>query len=339
MISLDEGHTPLTKMKAWPGCASVSVKNETANPTLSWKDRGACISISVAREFGLSSMAAVSTGNHGVATAAYAAAGGLSCVVFCHQNTPALQMRLMNLYGASVFRGGQREEMLRRLTARGGWFPSFTSCPRLGSANPFAIEGFKTIAFEIFEQMGNTVPNRVFVPVGSGDGVYGVWKGFRELQQMGIAARTPRMFVCQSASADPYVRAFRRGATHLEPLESATTVALSICEKIGGEQALRLIYESGGAALSVADGEILQTARSLALTGFALEPASAAAIACARTMAAEGGELEAWVLVGTGSAVKWPQEPNGAMATPEELPADFVDVEALLMNEDLMVRS
>src|SRR5581483_9680444 len=282
----------------------------------------------MAREFGYLNVVAISTGNHGNAAAAYSAAGGRRCLIFCHEQAPELQLALMRHYGAAVFQGGRQAEMVKRLVGRGDWFPSVILCPRDGSANPFGLEGFKVIAFEIFEQLAGRIPDRVFVPVGSGDGIYGIWKGFMELCAIGRAGRTPRMYACQAAGANPYVRAFCAGAHHLTAVNSAKTVALSIAEKIGSEQALRVIYESGGAALEADDEEILRTATCLAHEGFALEPASACAVACARRLENPGSEI--WVAIGTGAAVKWPPSITNGFRAPEKLPADFDKVEELL---------
>lgn len=333
IVKLGEGNTPLLKVRNWPGRAPLYLKNETANPTWSYKDRANSVSISMARELGFSCVVAVSTGNHGNAAAAYSSAAGARCVVFCHPDAPELQLALMAAYGATVIRGGRSDAMVRALVARNSWFPSWIVCPRAGFANPFGIEGFKTIAFEIFQQLGGKVPDRVFVPVGSGDGLYGIWKGFKELQCTGQSDRLPRMYACQSTGANPYVRAFRDGKKHLTPLECAHTVALSIEEKIGGELALRAVYESGGAALEVTDDEILRSASGLARKGLALEPASAAAMACASNLTEDGGDAERWVVIGTGAAIKWPPASGRPFVMPEKLPPDYDDVSQLIPNE------
>jgi threonine synthase len=141
--------------------------------------------------------------------------------------------------------------------------------------------------------------------VGSGDGVYGIWKGFRELASARAIPRTPRMIACQAAGADSTVRAFRGRSRRHRPLEETRTVALSIAEKITGDHALRAVYESDGEARSASDEEILAATHRLARMGFALEPASAAALACAE-QAIDDSPGETWVLIGTGAAVKWP---------------------------------
>ncbi len=137
---------------------------------------------------GLNVVIAISTGNHGNAMAAMAAAGGLKATVLCNVEAPALQLALMQAYGARVVRGGKAEAMVLNEIKRGDTFPCTTLSMQKAYSNPFGVEGAKTIAFEIWQDLGR-VPDRVFVGVGSGDGIYGIWKGFRELHECGLAAR------------------------------------------------------------------------------------------------------------------------------------------------------
>jgi threonine synthase len=327
-ISLGEGNTPLVTLHG--DGPKLMLKNETANPTWSYKDRANCISISAAREFGFQRIFATSTGNHGNAAAAYATAAGMRSLIFCHPEAPDLQLALMRHYGAAIFRGGRQAALGRALVARGDWFPSSILCPRDGYANPFGVEGFKTIAFEIVEQLGGQAPDRLYAPVGSGDGFYGIWKGFIELQKIGVLDRLPRMVACQASGANPYVLAFRRGEKTMRALASPRTVALSIAEKIGGDAALNAVYDSGGSALEAGEDEIIATGRALAREGFAVEPASAVAVACARRETAPEYSGETWVAVGTGSTVKWPQSICAGFVRPPDLPDDFTDVDQLI---------
>lgn len=320
IVSLHEGNTPLVKLTNESG--TLLLKNETVNPTWSYKDRANSVSVSMARQFGFGNVAAISTGNHGNAAAAYAASAGMRCVVFCHEDAPDLQMALMQTYGATVFRGGNPDAVMRTIIERGDWFPCSTLCPRAGYSNPYGIEGFKTVAYEIVEQLGGRAPHRVYVPVGSGDGFYGIWKGFVELQRMGRLEQLPKMFACQAQGANPYVRAFREKKPRLETLASAHSIALSIAEPVGGEAALKAIYDSGGAAVEASDAVILKAARSIAQEGFALEPASAAAVACARAQSPEQGD-EIWVSIGTGAAVKWPGALCEGFVRPQKLVPDW----------------
>lgn len=329
-VSLGEGATPLLPIACGQNGMRVLLKNETANPTWSWKDRPNCVSVSTAREFGFRRTVAISTGNHGCAAAAYSAAAGANCVVFCHAGAPASQLALMLSYGARVIRGGDQDKLVRQLLERNDTYPCSVFCPRAGYSNPFGIEGFKTIAFELYEQLDHSVPDRVFVPAGSGDGIYGVWKGFRELHKFGWVPNTPKMIACQASGADSAFRAFQKKSHHAEMLDSTSTVALSIAERIIGDHALRAVYESGGSVLTCSDEQILDAQRLLMRQGFALEPASAAPLACLQQLASDWSPGETWVVVGSGAAVKW-----GTVANNFEMPRlwgpDVADVADLAL--------
>jgi threonine synthase len=148
---------------------------------------------------------------------------------------------------------------------------------------------------------------------------------------LGIADKCPAMVACQAAGADGYVRAVRSHASTLTELPSVSTVALSIAEKIGGELTLGAIYRSGGTAIAVPDEEMLAAVRALGKEGLALEPASAASVACATAMAAgDAGKGETWVAIGTGAAIKWPQDLTTAFQMPAALDTDYQDIDALI---------
>jgi threonine synthase len=274
------------------------LKDETRNPTWSWKDRPNAVSAAVARHFGFARLAVISTGNHGAAAAAFSAANGLGCTVFCHPDAPRLLTDLMTVYGAVVARGGDQEARLEADLARGDTFPGTILCPRAGFTNPFGVEGFKTLAFEIVEQLGRA-PDRVYVPVGSGDGLYGVCKGFRELHAAGVADRVPRVIACQAAGAAPLARAFHSGV--ISPVVPQTA-ALSIAEPLTGQHALRAVRESGGDVRTATDTDAVAAVRELARRGTAVELASAVAVAVALHDDGDGTA----VVIGSGAAVKWP---------------------------------
>jgi threonine synthase len=326
-VTLGEGAThllPLPNFRPVFG-PQLFLKNETTNPTWSWKDRGNAVSVSVARHFGFSDVVCISTGNHGNAMAAMASACGLRSKVFCNPNTPRLQLALMEAYGARVVLGGNAEAMVLDLVQRGTHFPCTVLSPRAGYSNPFGIEGFKTIAFEIWQQLGG-VPDRVFVGVGSGDGVYGIWKGFRELRECGVADRVPRIIGCQTSGANSLVRAFARRERTIQALSSVSTVASSLAELAVGQQALDAVYDSNGAAIEVTDEEALESMRWITRRGIALEPSSAVPLAAMqKVQEAAGYESfagEIWVSIGSGSAVKWPDDILRSLAIPEVLPPD-----------------
>lgn len=325
--TLGEGATsllPLQDMSFGSG-PEVLLKNETTNPTWSWKDRGNAVSVSVAKHFGFGHVVSISTGNHGNAMAAMAGSAGLQSIVFCKADTPALQVGLMQGYGARVVIGGDAEAMVLNLLRRGKYFPCTVLSPRAGYSNPFGVEGFKTIAFEIVQQLGR-VPDRVFVPVGSGDGIYGIWKGFRELRACGMVGAVPRMYGCQTRGANSLVRAFDKGDRTITPLTSAQTVASSLAELAVSETALSAVYDSGGGAIEVSDDEALAEGRRLLRRGIALEPSSSVPLACLRKVREREGERstasEVWVSIGSGAATKWPDDILRDVKIPEELPSD-----------------
>ena len=304
-VTLYEGNTPLIPMRFGDLAATVYLKNETVNPTWSWKDRPNCISVSMARCFGLERVLSKSTGNHGNATAAYAGSAGFEATIFCNPDTPELQLALMTGYGAEVILGGTPDQTIVTMIRERGYFPCTVLCPQAGYSNPFGVEGFKTIAFEIVASLNGNAPDRVFVAAGSGDGVYGIWKGFRELAERGIIAAAPRMVACQPHGANSAAVAWRKNSRHVEPLAVVNTEARSVAEPATGDHALRAVYESKGEFLEASESEIAEASRTFCRAGFALELASSLTYACARK--AKPGEGELWVLVGSGAAVKWPE--------------------------------
>jgi threonine synthase len=310
-ITLGEGGTALLRVEENGEGPEVYLKNETTNPTWSWKDRPNAVSVSMAKHFGFKRVIAISTGNHGNAMAAMAAAGGLKATVLCNVEAPALQLALMQAYGARVVRGGNAEAMVLDVIRRGDTFPCTTLSMQKAYSNPFGVEGAKTIAFEIWQDLGR-VPDRVFVGVGSGDGLYGIWKGFRELHECGLSARVPKIIGCQTIGANSLVRAFRKKAETITRLKSIETVAASLAEYATGNQALRAIRESGGEALEVTDKETLDSMRWMSQRGIALEPSSAVPLACLRRARAAQGtrknSSEIWVTIGSGAAAKWPED-------------------------------
>lgn len=312
IVTLGEGGTPLCDIPSLSklvGLHQLYLKNESANPTWSYKDRGNTVAISVARQLGFKKVVAVSTGNHGASVAAYSAAAGLQCVVLCHEEVSPTLVRLIRLYGGEAIVGGDRDLLLSTLVKQGDWFPAVTITPFQEVCSPYGVEGFKTIAYEIFEQLGRTLPDCVFVPVGSGDGCYGIWKGFCELRLLGLAQSVPRIYACQAEGCNPLVRSFMAGSRDVETVDHATTMALSIREPTSSPLALRAIYDSEGEAVDCSEAEIEDMWKSIGRAGLFVEPASAVAVACARKLVRVGRikAHEKTVCVLTGAGIKWPE--------------------------------
>jgi threonine synthase len=324
-ITLLEGDTPLLRLPgAGPG--RIWIKDETRNPTGAFKDRFQAVSVSMARAMGFGKVVASTTGNHGTALAAYAARAGLECVVFCDPRAPVVQRRLMRFYGARVAVLAARRQHLAWLVREHKWYPSTNMTPR-PVGTPYGVEGYKTIAFELVEQLGRP-PDMMFVPVAAGDGLYGPWKGFRELRELGITTIAPRMIAVQATGCDPVVQGFIRGLTTVPVHPDPQTVALSIADETAGAVSLRALRESGGAAVSVTDGAIAAAMRQMAQLGLAVEPSAAASVAAALAEQRAGhiGADQDVVCMVTGGLAKWPDDLARAIDGDELIGASEEDV-------------
>lgn len=318
VVTLAEGATPLVRLQG-AGPHRIWVKDETRNPTGSFKDRLHAVSLSMARVLGFRKAVASTTGNHGTALAAYATRAGMAALVFCDPRAPVVQRRLMQLYGARVVVLADRGGHLAWLVRERGWYPSLGMTPE-PVATPYGVEGYKTIGYEVYFQLGARFPGRMLVPTSGGDAVYGPWKGFRELRALGAPGELPRMVAVQAAGCDPIVQGWRAGATTVPVHPDPQTIAVSIADETGGPASLRAVAESGGTAEAVPDAAILDAMRRLARQGIAVEPSSAASVAAALALAARS-ELdpdEDVVCVLTGAGVKWPDALVDAL-TPQEL--------------------
>ncbi len=212
-VSLGEPETPiipLAGIAGKTGASSLLVKDEGRLPTGSFKARGLAMAVSMAKHFGLKSVALPTNGNAGAALAAYAARAGMGAVVVCPAETPEINVRETAAYGARVWvADGQIDEcgrLIREGAAEGRWF----DCSTL--KEPYRLEGKKVMGFELVEQLGWKVPDAIFYPTGGGTGLIGMWKAFDELEAVGlIGSERPRMYAIQAAGCAPMVRAFERG--------------------------------------------------------------------------------------------------------------------------------
>jgi threonine synthase len=215
----------------------------------------------------------------------------------------------MRLHGARVvaLRGTPAEARaaLARLVAGEGWWPSTRNHPR-PYANPFGLEGYKTIAVETWRQLGRRLPDRVLVPTGGGDSLAGIAKGFRDLVALGLADRVPALVACQAAAAAPLVRAWASKAPAVAPVATRPSIAVSVAEDQTGDHALRALA-GGGAAVAVEEDEIRRAVALLGRDGLCVEPASAVAAAGLVRLGATGGLRpdETVVCVATASGVRW----------------------------------
>jgi threonine synthase len=312
-VSLGEGSTPLLdtpRLARELGVARLHVKDESRNPTWSFKDRLATVAISSARRLGARVIASSSSGNAGAAVAAYAARAGLPCIVFTFTAAAGPMVTQMRAYGAMVLAVRDKTDRWKLLDAgvrRLGWFPTSPFfAPAVGS-NPFGIEGYKTLAYEIAEALDWNVPDWCVLPVCYGDALYGMWKGFDELRRLGWIARVPRLVAAEVYGS--LGAALADGGDALPDMPSAhATVAASIGATRSTFQALAALRASGGTARSVANDALLAWQRALACEGLYVEPSSAAPLEAIRQLRAEGRirTTDSVVVVATAGGLKDP---------------------------------
>lgn len=312
-VTLGEGGTTLHRTKRLGdlfGLRELSVKNEGENPTGSFKDRGMTVGVSRAVEVNAKRVICASTGNTSASLAAYAAKAGLESIVIIPRGKIALgKLTQAIAHGARVIEiEGYFDDALRAVL---GLVKSDPTLYMLNSVNPYRIEGQKTLAFEIWDQLGGGVPDSVIVPVGNAGNISAIWKGFQELDRIGLISRLPRMIGIQAQGASPISDAFKAGRSHIIPVQHPDTIATAI--KIGSpaswRKALMAVKSSGGMMETVTDDEILESQKLLAgLEGLFSEPASAASVAGLKKLVDSGaiGVDEEVTCVVTGHGLKDP---------------------------------
>lgn len=322
-VSLGEGGTPLIQARHI-GDDRLFFKNETVNPTGSFKDRPVAVATTVAAGFGLSGLVCASTGNTAVSVAAYAARAGLPAICVVPHHAPPAKLSQIVATGGRVVRvrGSYSDAyaLARDGAERSGWANLTTTY-----INPFMLEGDKTIAFELYEQLGGRAPGWIFVPVGAGPLLAAVAKGFAELRDLGVLkGEIPRMVAVQAAGCAPIAAAFEAGSERVEPwTEAIATGASSIADPLRGYAAdgmrtLVAVRQSGGAAVAVPeeaiDDGMLRLARG---EGLFVEPGSAAVVSAYEQMVASGRvrQDETAVLLLTGHGLKDPAALERASGT------------------------
>jgi threonine synthase len=306
------------------GLPFLLAKNESQNPTWSFKDRLGAVAISWARARGRRGIAISSSGNAGATAAAYAARAGLPCIVFTTRSFPGPMLRFMRSFGAMVVAtptAPDRWTLNREVCDEWGFMPmSNLTNPPTGS-HPVAIEGCKTIAYELVEDLDGTVPDVVVIPVCYGDSLTGIFRGFRDLEAAGVIDRIPRLVAAEAYPS--LTRALREGAPTAPAVDGSGSLASSVASPQGTFQSLRAIRESGGTAVAVSNEEIFRARTELREgEGLLVEFSSALAFAAARKLAA-AGELSAderVVVVITSSGLKDPESMNDHGELPETEP-------------------
>lgn len=313
IVSMGEGFTPLNKASRLGRELEISelyLKDETRNPTGSFRDRAASLIVSNALMLGYKSLVCASNGNMGASLAAYSAKASLSCQVVVPRRVDEGKLAQMLIYDANIQQHGDYVddaiEKVEAIAKETGWYQA---TPEL---NALTIEAQKTIAYELFEQMKERL-DLVIAPMGSGSSIYSLWKGFKELQELGLMENLPKIVGVQAESCAPIVEAFQEKG-RLKVLRNPETKALAILVKnpLMGKLALDSLKESGGMALATSDFEIFQAEKKLArLEGIFVEPSSASTISAAAKIVEEGlmgvGRDTGIVCLLTGSGLKAPE--------------------------------
>ena len=293
VVSLGEGGTPLSECPHLGGAIGLPrllLKNESFNPTWSYKDRLASMGVSWAKAVGRGGIVLSSSGNAGASAAAYAARAAMPSLILTTKAFPAPMRGLMTSYGAMVVATESprdRWTLNRAVAEEWGWLPlSNMADPPVGS-HPVAVEAYKTIAFEIAQSLSWQVPDAVIAPVAYGDGLAGMWRGFRELRELGITDREPRMIAAEAYGS--LEQALARGLDSPLATGGAGSLAYSAGAPQSTMQALSALRESKGAAVTVDNDELVAAQRQAATAeGLFVELSSAMTIAAARKLTASG---------------------------------------------------
>ena len=308
IITINEGNTPLIRTYNLPVNEGTKffVKNEGQNPTGSFKDRGMTVAVTRAKEMGAETLVCASTGNTSASAAAYAARGGMKAVVLVPAGKVAGGKLVQAvIHGAKVIRvSGDFDSALELMALEAN---KRRDLYIVNSLNPFRIEGQKTGAYEIFEQLGRKIPDYVILPVGNAGNISAYWKGFSELKKWGITDKTPKMIGVQATGASPLTQLFRRGNDNLVKWDNPETVAsaIRIGNPVSWRKALAAVRESNGQFLAVTDQEILQAQRDLASNeGIFVEPASATPLAAIEYLKDSFKRNSVVVSIATGNGLK-----------------------------------
>lgn len=289
-LTLGEGGTPLIplgRVGAEGGLPRLWLKDESQNPTWSFKDRLISVALSVAVDHRVPGILAASTGNHGASTAAYAARAGLPCVVFTMASTPPTILTFIQAYGAMVVvlpTAADCWRMVGECAEQWGWFASTNrGLPPVGST-PYGLEGYKTIAYEVAASLDWAGPDVMIVPVSAGDGLIGVWRGFQDLVAMGAIARAPRLIAVEPYAA--YVEAVHAPSRRLVTVPGQDSHAFNVGTTAPTYQGLYALQESGGDVIIIDDEATLAAQRRLAATeGIYAEASSVIGVAAALRLA------------------------------------------------------
>jgi threonine synthase len=314
-VSLGEGGTPLLRAQKFADDIDLWIKDESLNPTQSFKARGMSVAVSMAKYLGATKLAAPSAGNAGGALAAYAARAGLEAHIFMPRDTPRANIIECRELGAHVtlidgLITDCGAEIARRKENE-GWFDMSTL------KEPYRLEGKKTLGYELAEQCDWQLPGVILYPTGGGTGLVGMWRVFDEMEALGwVGGKRPRMFAVQAAGCAPIVRAFEAGEKTAAEFPDARTVAsgLRVPKAIGDFLILKILHDSHGGAIAVDDEEMIRTAREVgSKEGLFVCPEGAACFAALKLLRSTGKirSGERVVIFNTGSGIKYLESYGG----------------------------
>jgi threonine synthase len=308
-VSLGEGGTPLLRATKFGSGIDLWIKDESINPTQSFKARGMSVAVSMAKHLRATKLAVPSAGNAGGALAAYAARAGLEAHIFMPRDTPQANVIECRELGARVtlidgLITDCGAEIARR-KKKEGWFDMSTL------KEPYRVEGKKTLSYELAEQCGWELPDVILYPTGGGTGLIGMWKAFDEMEALGwIGTKRPHMFTVQAAGCAPIVRAFEAGEKNAAEFADADTIAsgLRVPKAIGDFLILNILRQSKGGAIAIDDKEMIRVAREVGSSeGLFVAPEAAACFAAFKLLRSTGKiqSGERAVIFNTGSGIKY----------------------------------
>ena len=338
IVSIGAGMTPLIKAEKLGktlGLNNLYIKNDSVNPTFSFKDRPAGVAVSKAKEFGFTAVGCASTGNLASATAAHAAKGGFPCYVFAPSDIEHAKIAQALAYGANFISVDGTYDDANRIAAQIG------DSKGIGIVNinmrSYYVEGSKTLAFEVAEQLGWNVPDHLVVPVGSGAMLNAICKGFEELESLSLVNKVSNMHMiaAQPHGCAPIVDAFKKNDTDVIPVENPDTIAksLAIGDPGDGRYVLKRLKQYNGWAEESNNKEILDAILLLARTeGIFTEPAGGVSVAVLKKMVEQGkiDKNDTTICYVTGNGLKTTEVLMEVLPKPQIMPADAAKISAMV---------
>jgi threonine synthase len=310
IVSIGEPYTPLLRFSAANSTTSKNIylKDDGRLPTGTFKARGMSVAVSRLKELGVRRVAIPSAGNAAAALAAYGTKAGIEVCAVMPKDVPESNLKECMYMGAKVYLVdgliGDAAETVKRLSKKSGWFDISTN------KQPYRFEGYKAMAFEMAEQFDWDLPDNIFFPTGGGEGVIGLWNGFKELIELGWVEKIPRLIVVQSTGCAPLVKAYTNKEPEVkEDWKNAETIAagLRVPHPYASYLVLRTIKETKGMAVAVDDKEIISSMKAFFKMGIYACPEAASTLAALTKLASEGilDPNEKTVLYLTGNAMKY----------------------------------